>query len=62
MTFFSCLQILQKSNENFVKISALASKDLFIKNRTKHTSKTLLSWVRFFMNKSLKRGQIKKLA
>ena len=29
------------------------SKDLFIKNRSKHSSNTLLSLLRFFMNKSL---------
>ena len=31
----------------------LNSKDLFIKNRSKHSSNTLLSLLRFFMNKSL---------
>ena len=34
-------------------------KDLFIKTQTKHNSKTLVSWVRFFMNKSLPKSKSK---
>ena len=36
------------------------SKDLFIKNRSKHSSNTLLSLLRFFMNKSLSSYVLKR--
>ena len=47
------ITILRKDISNSRTKTELMSKDLFIKNRTKHSSKTLLNVVRFFLNKSL---------
>ena len=49
MTIFLNL-LLRPCTLSFLKVTP---KDLFIKIRTKHSSKTLLSVVRFFMSKSL---------
>ena len=53
--FDSGIHDLSVCNKKIVSIVtfSLYIKDLFIKNRTIHSSKTLLSVVRFFINKSL---------
>jgi hypothetical protein len=57
---FYCCRLDCSCRELWPRGAPCSCKDLFIKNRSKHSSKTLLSLLWFFMNKSFYRTTVLK--